>query len=204
MSDYEFLPALFRGDGLGDQKFKPKGPSGSRQWSFYESSVDRDIVDDVQSLIDHVEAETGLVAEALLFNVESGDGDDQADTHTMVVGHLDEDPGKTWAIKIRAVLPHVEDFDTAAEILVLENRADIEILIGADRANAFRDLARDISLLVNLITQGDPDLVEQAFAHIRADEENGQWLRQWEAIRLGQSLDQATAPATGKKPASRM
>ena len=201
MTDYDKLRVLFDDshESLGEADSEPQGKTGSRIWSFYLNSVERDTFEDADSLLDNIKELTGLEAQVLYSKKSFGDGDDQADDFTVMIGCVDEDPDKTWLVQIDVALPHVEDFDCSAEVSVWESRKDIDKVMSGHTEEALSDATAGVCGAIQEYAKGDPERVREIFDAIRADQDSGQWLREWEAGLMGKTLNETTPKAPGKR-----
>lgn len=201
MSDYDKLRVLFDDshESLGEADSEPQGKTGSRIWSFYLNSVERDTFDDADALLDNIKELTGLEAQVLYSKYTFGNGDDQADDFKVLIGCIDEDPNKTWMVQLDVALPHEEAFDCSAEVSVLENRKDIDKVMSGRAGEALSDVTVSVCSAIRQYAKGDPERVREIFDAIRADQDSGQWLREWEAGLMGKTLDETTPKAPGKR-----
>lgn len=203
MSDYDKLKALFDGSvlSLGKAIGQPEGAEFDRSWQIYLDDRDRDLRELLASPADfacYINDMTDLETKVLFSNPLSDEPDAQA--ISMLVGVVDKDPARTWAIYVDVTLPYESDLSVSAYFSVFESTSRIVSLIEQQTAHAKISAAQAINSAVEHYSQGDPARVCELLDHLRSTGGSStHWLSQWEAHLMGDQLDKAT-PATSKAP----
>ena len=202
---FDAIAALFDGNdpSFGTARGRPKGTQGARSWSFSLDAVDRDLMEDAADLAEYLGEDTGVEAGVLHTSVVEGDGDDQCDEYTHIVGHLDADRAKCWAVQIKATVPHVEAFDVGAEVLLLEDPRQIRLISGKKDDEELEAVARALVGMVNGYAGGNNEKLLALFDAV-ADHPDGGFMRVLEAKHRGAGLDASTPAGKGKTPRRRV
>jgi hypothetical protein len=181
---------------------KPTGEAGSREWSFHQGAADRDLMSDPQSILDEIEEMTGVDGKILLFNEEAAE---QVHDYKIIVGNLHGADGECWAISIESSMPDIEEFDSTADVRLIESPAVAKALIKQQTRGAIEQCASDLIERINLLTSEQPAKLLALLEAIEQHPQGQSIIGVWKAEITSQVLGATTSPAAqGKTPGARM
>jgi hypothetical protein len=210
MKHIELLRTLFDGSegSIGDATSQLHGTCPTQPAAFYLDDIRDEMVWPPSALLRRILDKAGLVG-SVLHQHESWEY--RESVRNVIVGVVDPDPSRTWAIHMHHTrLPDMdseynnEDVATTSVRLVTEV-SEIEQLVASQEALAMDKTVRYVGEAITRLVGGEPAKVWQLVDRLR-DAQPGlvDWLPAMEACIIGKTLGEHTQIAQAPTPRHRI
>lgn len=207
MSDFDTIAAMLEDDLCPYRPAtmpKIKGDTGQRLLEWTVEGIDTEYVD-FSMISDELSTERGVVVQetAIFEDIEAEEEGSMSHLEQIMVGNLDLDDDKCWALFVECDVMFDANFESNANFKLMEGRRQIEAFIALHQDGVIKEIAENILNLVNFATKGQPDLLLR-LRELMQQQGGEAVFKVWDSEANGNALEAQTPTARGQSKRPRV